>query len=48
MRFSRDAMPVADLTGAYPAVRWRDHWGTCWEHKQGIVRRGAEDEDWEP
>jgi hypothetical protein len=48
MRFSRDAMPVADLTGAYPAVRWRDHWGTCWEHKQGNVRRGAEDEDWEP
>jgi len=48
MRYSHDALAVSSLHGCYPAVRWRDHWGTCWEHKQGIVRAIAEDEEWKP
>ena len=38
MRFSSDALTVRNLYGSYAIIRWRDRWGTWWEHKRGEVR----------
>jgi hypothetical protein len=46
LRFLHDAVHEPNLVGCYPIVRWQDHWGTWWEHRQGIVRRIQEGEDW--
>jgi len=37
MRYVHDAVLAATALGSYPIVRWRDRWGTRWEHKQGVV-----------
>ncbi len=44
MRFSSDAITVRNLVGSYPVIRWKDRWGTRWEHKQGVVRKITESE----
>ncbi len=43
MRYSHDAVAVRHLIGSYP-IRWKDRWGTRWEHKQGVVRKITESE----
>jgi hypothetical protein len=49
IRFETDEIHVKYLVGPYYAVvRWTDEWGTRWEHKQGVVRRISEDEQWAP
>jgi hypothetical protein len=48
MRFSSDAMTVQNLHGSYPIVRWRDRWGSWWEHRHGEVRQIEEGEEWRP
>lgn len=48
MRFSSDAIAERHLFGSYPIVRWRDRWGTWWEHRRGEVRQIDESEDWKP
>jgi hypothetical protein len=45
LRFYSDPMP---LTVWFPIVRWTDRWGTRWEHRQGVVRKTEEGEDWVP
>lgn len=46
MRFWTQPIGNELLDQPFPIVRWRDRWGTCWEHRQGTVRRIAEDEAW--
>ena len=46
MRYTHDAVAVRHLLGSYPIVRWQDRWGTFWEHRQGVVRKIAEGEQW--
>jgi hypothetical protein len=48
MRYSSDAIAVENLRGSFPVVRWRDHWGTWWEHKQGWVWQIKEGQEWTP
>jgi hypothetical protein len=44
MWFVGDA--IRTLHSAYPIVRWRDRWGTTWEHKRGNVQQVAEGAPW--
>jgi hypothetical protein len=46
MRFLGDTLLVRLLRSTFPIVRWTDHRGTQWEHKQGEVRKIAEGEEW--
>jgi hypothetical protein len=45
LRFYTDPMP---LMVWYPVVRWKDRWGTHWEHRKGEMRQIEEGEDWTP
>ena len=35
MRFESDDVGVQHLVGPYFVIRWKDRWGTNWEHKRG-------------
>lgn len=48
IRFEGDPMSSAQFPGAFPVVRWRDRWGTCWEHRRGEVRQIRDGEEWQP
>ncbi len=48
MRFETDRIHVRHLGNSYPVVRWRDQWGTRWEHNRGRVRTVVEGEQWVP
>ena len=48
IRFESDPMSSAQFPGAFPVVRWRDRWGTCWEHRRGEVRQIRDGEEWQP
>ncbi len=39
LRFAGSARLDYQLTGAYPIVRWTDHWGQMWERSKGRVRK---------
>jgi hypothetical protein len=46
--FWSDPVPPAQVSGAYPVVRWTDRWGSRWEHRQGEVRQSRDGEEWVP
>jgi len=46
LRYTSDVLAKRLLTGNYPIVRWTDRWGQQWEHKQGVVRKMTEGEEW--
>lgn len=48
LRFWSDPVPAAQLSGAFPVVRWIDRWGTSWEHRRGDVQRVPYGEPWVP
>jgi hypothetical protein len=48
LRFVGNVTVPLFMTGAYPLVRWTDQWGTRWEHRNGQVRKVADDEPWKP
>ncbi len=39
LRFAGNAQLARNLTGAYPVVRWTDHWDQMWERSKGRVRK---------
>jgi hypothetical protein len=47
-RFESDPVLTAQLPGSHPVVRWRDRWGTRWEHRLGKVRQITDAEPWVP
>jgi hypothetical protein len=47
IRFETDEIHEKYLSGPYPVVRWKDHWGTFWEHKRGVVRQVTDGQPWE-
>lgn len=48
MRFLSDDIPVAQVAGWYPIVRWTDREGARWEYRQGDVREVAASGPWQP
>lgn len=48
IRFETDDIHEDHLVTPYPIIRWRDHWGTFWEHKRGVVRQVSESDPWQP
>jgi hypothetical protein len=42
VRIEIDPVPVRDLVGPYPVVRWTDRWRTRWEHKRGEIKQVIE------
>jgi hypothetical protein len=48
IRFESAPVHVQNLKSPYALVRWRDRWGTRWEHRLGEVRKVGEGEDWAP
>jgi hypothetical protein len=46
LQFETDAILDRDLSAPYAMVRWTDHWGTRWEHRQGVVRQIADSLPW--
>jgi hypothetical protein len=46
--FETDRMHVRFLASPYPVARWRDRWGTWWEHNRGQVRQIRDGEEWAP
>jgi hypothetical protein len=48
IRFETNSVIERKLPSMYPVVRWRDRWGTRWEHKRGVVRQVVDGDPWEP
>jgi hypothetical protein len=48
LRYTSDVLAKRLLVGNYPLVRWTDRWDQHWEHKQGVVRKITEGEEWHP